>query len=144
MFLITRLSFLPPNLHPLQIPSLACLPEILHSFSSVTDLNSDGPIKALLHSAETPLGIVVHCSDFIKRAEPIFCLRFYSFIFRENGREGEEQSSVASCKPLTWDLAPNPGKCPDRELNWQPFGLHTGAQATEPHQPGQPCILFYL
>ena len=30
----------------------------------------------------------------------------------------------------------NPGMGPDRELNWQPFGLWDNAQLTEPHQSG--------
>ena len=33
-------------------------------------------------------------------------------------------------------MACNPGMCPDRELNQQPFGSQAGAQSTEPHQPG--------
>ena len=35
-----------------------------------------------------------------------------------------------------WDLGHNPGKCPDWEWDWQHFGSQTGAQSTEPHQPG--------
>ena len=46
-----------------------------------------------------------------------FCLRFYLFIFRQQGREGEreeekQQCVVASCSPPTGDLARNPGMCP--------------------------------
>ena len=49
------------------------------------------------------------------------------FIFRERGREGERkggkhQCVVASHVAPTGDLAQNPGMCPDRESNWQPFG----------------------
>ena len=59
------------------------------------------------------------------------------FIFRERGREGERyQCVVASHAPPTGDLARNPGKCPDRELNWGPFGSQMAAQSTEPYQPG--------
>ena len=36
----------------------------------------------------------------------------------------------------TGDVAPNPGMCPDWELNQRPFSLQAGAQSTEPHQPG--------
>ena len=44
--------------------------------------------------------------------------RFYLFIFRERGREGERQGEkhqcvVASPTPPTGDLAHNPGMCPD-------------------------------
>ena len=38
---------------------------------------------------------------------------------------------------LAGDLACNPGKCPDWELNRQPFGSQASPQSTEPHQPGQ-------
>ena len=40
-----------------------------------------------------------------------------------------------SCAPH-WDLACNPGMCPDWESNQRPFGLKASAQSTEPHQPG--------
>ncbi|XP_053785577.1 CYFIP-related Rac1 interactor B isoform X1 [Desmodus rotundus] len=39
--------------------------------------------------------------------------------------------------PTTGDLACYPGMCPDWESNQHPFGLQTGAQSTEPHQPEQ-------
>ena len=48
----------------------------------------------------------------------------------------QEKQSVTSYTPPTGDLAHNPGMCPDLELNWRPFGLQTGTQSTEPHQPG--------
>ena len=71
------------------------------------------------------------------------------FIFREREREGERNISVqeihqlvASCTPPTGDLACNPGMCPDWELNQRPFGLQASAQATEPHQPGQPLFSY--
>ena len=38
--------------------------------------------------------------------------------------------------PPMGDLAHKPGMCPDWESNWQPFGSQSGAQSTEPHQPG--------
>ena len=70
-----------------------------------------------------------------------FLKRFYLFIFREKGREGEREGEkhqyvVASHTPPNGDLARNPGMCPDWELNQQPFGLQAGTQSTEPHQPG--------
>ena len=64
----------------------------------------------------------------------------YLFIFtqrrREGEREGEKHCVVASHVPPTGDLAHNPGRCPDWESNWWPFGSQAGAQSTEPHQPG--------
>ena len=71
----------------------------------------------------------------------IYFLRFYLFIFRERGREGDRkgekyQCVVASHVPPTGDLARNPGMCPDWESNWWPLGSQASAQSTEPHQPG--------
>ena len=67
--------------------------------------------------------------------------RFYLFIFRERGREGERageklQCEVASHMPPTGDLAHNPGMCPDWESNLQPCGSQSSTQSAEPHQPG--------
>ena len=72
----------------------------------------------------------------------LFFKIFYLFIFRERGREREREGEkheyvVASCTPPTGDLAHNPGMCPDWGLNQQPLDSQTGAQSTEPHQPGQ-------
>ena len=80
----------------------------------------------------------VFSSSFFKR-------RFYLFIFRQRGREGEREGEkhpcvLASCTPLTGDLACNPGTCPDWELNRWPFGLQAHTQSTEPHHPG---LIFY-
>ena len=36
-----------------------------------------------------------------------------------------------------WDLAHNPGMCPDWESNWRPFVSQAGTQSTEPHQLAQ-------
>ena len=56
----------------------------------------------------------------------------YLFLEREEGREKERERHinvweqhqlVASCVPPTRDLACNPGLCPDRESNQQPFSL---------------------
>ena len=54
-------------------------------------------------------------------------LRFYLFIFRDRGREGERdgeqhQCVFTSCTPHTGDLACNPGMYPDWESNQRPFG----------------------
>ena len=51
-------------------------------------------------------------------------------------------SQLPLTRPQTGDLAHNPGTCPDRESNWQPFSSQAGAQSTEPHQPG--LYLFYV
>ena len=71
----------------------------------------------------------------------VLLLRFYLFIFRERGREGEREGEkhqcvVASRAPPTGDLAHNPGMCPDCESNQQPFGSQACAQSTEIHQQG--------
>ena len=81
------------------------------------------------------------CKVFLNEFYFIIFLRFYLFIFRERGGEGEREGEkhqfvVASCSPPTGDLTHNPGMCPDRELNWQPFGSQDRAQPTELHQPG--------
>ena len=77
----------------------------------------------------------------------IYLLRFYLFIFRERGREGEREGEkhqcvVASHTPPTGDLVHNPGMCPDWELNWWPLGSQAHAQSTEPHQPEQVYDVF--
>ena len=69
-------------------------------------------------------------------------LRFiYLFLERGEGKEKESgrETSVCGCLLCTpnWDLAHNPGVCPDWEWNWPPFGLQAGSQSTKPHQPGQ-------
>ena len=74
--------------------------------------------------------------------------RFYLFIFRERGEEGEREGKkhqcvVASHAPHTRDLAHCPGMCPDQELNQQPFGSQTSAQSIEPHQPGLSFLSFF-
>ena len=74
---------------------------------------------------------------------------FFIFIFRERGREGEREGEkhprvVASCAPLSGDLACNPGMCPDWESNYQPFGLQVGTQSTKPHQPGRNTSFFKI
>ena len=68
-------------------------------------------------------------------------VRFYLFILRERGREGEREEEkhqcvLASHAPPTWNLTYNPGMCPDWESNRKPFGLQAGTQSMESHQPG--------
>lgn len=38
---------------------------------------------------------------------------------------------------------PNSGMCPDREPNWQPFGVREDAHPTEPLLPGQIQVLIW-
>ena len=45
------------------------------------------------------------------------------------------------CAPY-WGLAHNPGMCPDWKWNCPPFGLQTGAQSTEPQQPGLGAVFL--
>ena len=73
---------------------------------------------------------------------------FWGFFFleRERGREGEREGEKHECvvafhAPPTGDLTCNLGMCPDRESNQQPFASQSGAQSTEPHQPGQ---IYYV
>ena len=71
-----------------------------------------------------------------------FLKRFYLFVFRERGREGERkgekhQCVVASCVTLTGDLAHHPGICPYWESNQQPFDSQAGTQSTELYQLGR-------
>ena len=78
-----------------------------------------------------------HRHNFFKH---YFLKRFYLFISREwEGREKERE--VASHMSPVWDLAYNPGMCPDCELNQWPFGSQVGAQLSEPHQPGLDTFL---
>ena len=57
------------------------------------------------------------------------------------GREGERKREKYQCVVVshvlpTGDMAHNPGMCPDRKLNWWPFGLQACAESTELHQLG--------
>ena len=100
-----------------------------------------------------------------KQIDEFLFLRFYLFIFRKRGREGEKEREIALCgcllcAPPTGDLAHNPGMCPNWESNWWPFGSQASTQSTELHQPVHeflinkemwgknkffvPFILFYL
>ena len=71
----------------------------------------------------------------------LFKKRFYLFIFREKGREGEREGEehqcvVASHMPPTGDLAHSPSMCPNWESNWWPFHSQACVQSSELHQPG--------
>ena len=78
----------------------------------------------------------------------ILLLKDFIYLLLERGEEKEKEGErninvqeihhlVSSCMPPTGDLAHSPGMCPDWKSNRQPFGLQTGTQSTEPHQPGQ-------
>ena len=70
----------------------------------------------------------------------IFLNYIYLFLDRGGGRKEEEERNINVWLPLTCpspgNLVCHPGMCPDWELNQQPFALQSGAQSTEPHQPG--------
>ena len=75
--------------------------------------------------------------------------RFYLFIFRERGKEGEREGEEHQCVVAfraspTGDLAHNPGLCTNWESKRWPFGLQASAQSTEPHQPGFDGGISYL
>ena len=57
----------------------------------------------------------------------------YLFLDRGEGREKEREKH----HPAPGNLACNPSTCPDWESNQRPFASKSGAQSTEPHQPGQ-------
>ena len=76
-----------------------------------------------------------------------FFKKYFIYLFlksvRKGEREGKKHQCVAASQgPPTGDLACNPGMCPDWDLNPWPFGLLTGAQFTEPHQPGPYIWIF--
>ena len=64
----------------------------------------------------------------------VISLRFYLFIFRERGREGEREGER--------DLVCNPDKCPDGELNLGLFRLWDDAQLIEQYYPGHGTSSF--
>ena len=77
-----------------------------------------------------------------------FCIVFYfkKFVclFSERGEGKERGRETSMCGFLSrapyWEPGPNPGMCPDWELNQQPFGSQDGTQSTEPHQPGPQIV----
>ena len=64
------------------------------------------------------------------------------YLFLKVGRKGRDTSlcereiSITSLHVPNRGLACNSGMCPDRKLNWQPFGLWDDAQPIEPHLKG--------
>ena len=60
------------------------------------------------------------------------------FIFREQGREEERETSVCGgCLLCSSNWGPSTQACMlDWESNWKPFGSQARAQSTELHQPG--------
>ena len=72
----------------------------------------------------------------------LFFLRFYLFIFRESGREGEKEEEkhqcvVASCVPPTGHLGRNSAMCSDWESNQQTFGSQAGMILSPLSHPSQ-------
>ena len=76
-----------------------------------------------------------------------FLKRFYLFVFRERGKEGERERSInvwLPHVPPTGDLAHNPGMGPDWKSNRHPSGLQASTPSIEPHQPGIIAALFIV
>ena len=80
-----------------------------------------------------------------------FFLRFYLFIFRERGREGEREEEKYPCVRNTSlgcllhspDLARNPGMCPDRESNQWISGCGTTHWVTPVRATGKFLMYKY-
>ena len=109
--------------------------EVAYSLSKLLQLASSRvgpPGSSSPPSSPTPLSSGRNPSPsgwqiFILKFFLNFLKRFYLFIFRERGREGERevekhQCVVACHMAPSGDLACNPDMCPDWELNWRPFG----------------------
>ena len=60
---------------------------------------------------------------------------FFNFVYLKH------QCMVASCMPPTGDLACNPDKCPEWELNQWLFSSQASTQPITQHQPGLKSIL---
>ena len=113
----------PPPTHP--PPPFSSCPRVIHTSSLAS-------IFPILFLTSPRLFCACHLCFFFL---------FLTFILRERGREGEregekQQCMIASRSPHTGDLAHNLGMCPDWESNRRPFASQSGAQSTEPHQPG--------
>ena len=72
---------------------------------------------------------------------PLFFFKDFIYFLRGEGGEKESDRNMTVWLPDKWllhtgYLAHNPGMCRDWELNQQLFGSQSGAQSTEPHQPG--------
>ena len=75
-----------------------------------------------------------------------YFLKDFIYLFLERGKEREKERERninvwLPRAPRTWDLACNPGTCPDWELNQTPFGSQADTQSTEPYHPGPPPFL---
>ena len=71
----------------------------------------------------TPRQVIIKMPK-MKDKERIFLKRFYLFIFRERGREGEREGEKHQCA-VAYHTPPtggNPGMCPHWELNQRPLG----------------------
>ena len=82
--------------------------------------------KIFILHAHSHVSIHMTTPDFPVFSLPFFFFRFYLFIFREQGREGERkgekhQCVVASCAPPTGDLGCNPGMCPTGNQTGDPL-----------------------
>ena len=75
-----------------------------------------------------------------------FFVRFYLFISRQRGREGERERSINVWLPLTGSLLgtwPTTLACTKiGNLNQQPFGSQDSAQSIGPHQRGLQCVFL--
>ena len=79
------------------------------------------------------------------RPEFIFFQDFiYLFLERGKGerKRGKHQCVVASHVASTEDLAHNPGMCPDREWNWQPFGSQPALNPLSHTSQGSFYLMF--
>ena len=69
----------------------------------------------------------------------------YLFLERGEGKEKERERNINVWLPLTHPLLgtwpAHPGRCPDWELNWRPFGSQACSESTELHDPG---LIFFL
>ena len=72
-----------------------------------------------------------------------FFFRFYLFIFRERGREGEREGKKYQCAPPKGDLAGNPGMGPDWESNQRPFGSQPALNSLSYTSQGPTQIFSY-
>ena len=98
-------------------------------------------VETALTNRATQPGLMLDLNlPYLELSIILFFLKILFIYFRQREKEGEREGGkhqcvVASCVPLTGDLAYNPGKCPDWESNQQPFGSQAGTQSTVPYQP---------
>ena len=80
------------------------------------------PLVGQLPPSSSGSFLCVNWSPVLPKLVTFFFERFYLFIFRERGKEGEREGEkrqcvVASHMAPTRDVARNPGMCPDWESN---------------------------